>query len=80
MASRKTVKAEAIVTAEKDPAAVIWEDFPETSRNSFCRGFLKWGYEMFAKEEIQEEYQQWLKTKKKSIPADQAKERSSSGY
>lgn len=70
MSRRETKKnAEAIIEIATDCAAVSWEDFPELNRKTFCRGFLETAYELFEQKEIQEEYQQWLNAKKKSIPA-----------
>ena len=70
MSRRETKKnAEAIIEIATDCGAVSWEDFPELSRKTFCRGFLETAYELFEQKEIQEEYQQWLNAKKKSIPA-----------
>ena len=70
MSRRETKKnAEAIIETATDCVAVSWEDFPELNRKTFCRGFLETAYELFEQKEIQEEYQQWLNAKKKSIPA-----------
>lgn len=50
-----------------------WDDFPEECRTEFCKEFLRYGYKVFQRPEIRDEFEQWKKTRVKEKSTQPAK-------